>query len=147
MSFYFLTSLAFNLKSLNNNASALIEARGQSAPAGVRSALENVQDLHYYAESPLGHVMRYVLALTDIEFFKYFFRVLHEASSSWLKFLLAFQLHPVCVIIFIHIFTISINVCNETLLILIICILKWIDTYLFYTSSKITICTLILQLD
>jgi hypothetical protein len=56
--------LAFNLKSLNNNASALIEARGQSASAGVRSALENVQDLHYYAESPLGHVMRYVLALT-----------------------------------------------------------------------------------
>jgi hypothetical protein len=37
--------LAFNLKSLNNNASALIEARGQSASAGVRSALENVQDL------------------------------------------------------------------------------------------------------
>jgi hypothetical protein len=57
--------LAFNLKSLNNNASALIEARGQSASAGVRSALENVQDLHYYAESPLGHVMRYVLALTS----------------------------------------------------------------------------------
>jgi hypothetical protein len=56
--------LAFNLKSLNTNASALIEARGQSASAGVRSALENVQDLHYYAESPLGHVMRYVLALT-----------------------------------------------------------------------------------
>jgi hypothetical protein len=58
--------LAFNLKSLNNNASALIEARGQSASAGVRSALENVQDLHYYAESPLGHVMRYVLALTVV---------------------------------------------------------------------------------
>jgi hypothetical protein len=57
-----LLMLAFNLKSLNNNASALIEARGQSASAGVRSALENV--LHYYAESPLGHVMRYVLALT-----------------------------------------------------------------------------------
>jgi hypothetical protein len=49
-----LLMLAFNLKSLNNNASALIEARGQSASAGVRSALENVQDLHYYAESPLG---------------------------------------------------------------------------------------------
>jgi hypothetical protein len=48
--------LAFNLKSLNNNASALIEARGQSASAGVRSALENVQDLHYYAESPLGRL-------------------------------------------------------------------------------------------
>jgi hypothetical protein len=60
-----LLMLAFNLKSLNNNASALIEARGQSASAGVRSALENVQDLHYYAESPLGHVMRYVLALTN----------------------------------------------------------------------------------
>jgi hypothetical protein len=27
----------------------------------------------------------------DIEFFKYFFRVLHEASSSWLKFGHAFQ--------------------------------------------------------
>jgi hypothetical protein len=29
------------------------------------------------------------------EFFKYFFRVLHEASSSWLKFLHNFQKHPV----------------------------------------------------
>jgi hypothetical protein len=27
----------------------------------------------------------------DIKFFKYFFRVLHEASSSWLKFGHAFQ--------------------------------------------------------
>jgi hypothetical protein len=27
----------------------------------------------------------------DIEFFKYFFRVLHEASSSWLKYLYNFQ--------------------------------------------------------
>jgi hypothetical protein len=27
--------------------------------------------------------------------FKYFFRVLHEASSSWLKFLHNFQKHPV----------------------------------------------------
>jgi hypothetical protein len=31
----------------------------------------------------------------DIEFFKYFFRVLHKASSSWLKFLHNFQKHPV----------------------------------------------------
>jgi hypothetical protein len=31
----------------------------------------------------------------DIEFFKYFFRVLHETSSSWLKLFRAFQLHPV----------------------------------------------------
>jgi hypothetical protein len=30
------------------------------------------------------------------EFFKYFLRVLHEASSSWLKFLNNFQNHPVC---------------------------------------------------
>jgi hypothetical protein len=29
------------------------------------------------------------------EFFKYFFRVLHEASSSWLKFIHGFQNHPV----------------------------------------------------
>jgi hypothetical protein len=35
----------------------------------------------------------------DIEFFKYFFRVLHEASRSWLKFLHAFQKHPVLAII------------------------------------------------
>jgi hypothetical protein len=28
-------------------------------------------------------------------FFKYFFRVLHEASSSWLKLFRVFQLHPV----------------------------------------------------
>jgi transcription initiation factor IIF auxiliary subunit len=30
----------------------------------------------------------------DIEFFTYFFRVLHEASSSWLKFVHEFQKHP-----------------------------------------------------
>jgi hypothetical protein len=29
------------------------------------------------------------------EFFKYFFRVLHAASSSWLKLFRVFQLHPV----------------------------------------------------
>jgi hypothetical protein len=27
---------------------------------------------------------------------KYFFRVLHEASSSWLKFFRVFRLHPLC---------------------------------------------------
>jgi hypothetical protein len=27
------------------------------------------------------------------EFFRYFFRVLHEASSSWLKYLYNFQEH------------------------------------------------------
>jgi hypothetical protein len=31
----------------------------------------------------------------DIEFFKYFFRVLYEASSSWLKLFRVFRLHPV----------------------------------------------------
>jgi hypothetical protein len=31
------------------------------------------------------------------EFCKYFFRVLHEASSSWLKFCRAFQGHAVYV--------------------------------------------------
>jgi hypothetical protein len=36
-----------------------------------------------------------VILFFDIEFFKYFFRVLHEASSSCLKFLPAFQKHPV----------------------------------------------------
>jgi hypothetical protein len=36
-----------------------------------------------------------VILFFDIEFFKYFFRVLHEASSSWLKFLHIFQKHPV----------------------------------------------------
>jgi hypothetical protein len=29
------------------------------------------------------------------EFFRYFFRVLHEASSSWLKYLYNFQEHTV----------------------------------------------------
>jgi hypothetical protein len=29
-----------------------------------------------------------------MEFFKYFFRVLHEASSSWLKLFRVFRLHP-----------------------------------------------------
>jgi hypothetical protein len=32
----------------------------------------------------------------NIEFFKYFFRVLHEASSSWVKLFRVFKLHPVC---------------------------------------------------
>jgi hypothetical protein len=32
-----------------------------------------------------------VILFLDIEFFKYFSRVLHEASSSWLKFGHAFQ--------------------------------------------------------
>jgi hypothetical protein len=36
-----------------------------------------------------------VILFFDIEFSKYFFRVLHEASSSWLKFLHNFQKHPV----------------------------------------------------
>jgi hypothetical protein len=31
-----------------------------------------------------------VILFFDIEFFKYFFRVSHEASSSWLKFFRAF---------------------------------------------------------
>jgi hypothetical protein len=31
----------------------------------------------------------------DIEFFKYFFRVLHEACSPWLKLFRVFPLHPV----------------------------------------------------
>jgi hypothetical protein len=33
--------------------------------------------------------------LTYLAFFKYFFPVVHEASSSWLKFVYAFQNHPV----------------------------------------------------
>jgi hypothetical protein len=36
-----------------------------------------------------------VVLFFDIEFFRYLFRVLHEASSSWLKFYRAFQGHPV----------------------------------------------------
>jgi hypothetical protein len=36
-----------------------------------------------------------VILFFDIGFFKYFFRVLHEASSSSLKFLHNFQKHPV----------------------------------------------------
>jgi hypothetical protein len=32
-----------------------------------------------------------VILFCDIEFFRYFFRVLHEASSSWLKYLYNFQ--------------------------------------------------------
>jgi hypothetical protein len=36
-----------------------------------------------------------VILFFDVEFFKYFFRVLHDASSSWLKFLHTFQKHPV----------------------------------------------------
>jgi hypothetical protein len=36
-----------------------------------------------------------VILFFDIEFFEYFFRVLHEASSSWLKFRHNFQKHPV----------------------------------------------------
>jgi hypothetical protein len=36
----------------------------------------------------------------DIEFFKYFFRVLHEASSSWLKFCRSILGHPVYLVIY-----------------------------------------------
>jgi hypothetical protein len=36
-----------------------------------------------------------VILFFDLEFFKFFFRVLHEASSLWLKLFRAFQLHPV----------------------------------------------------
>jgi hypothetical protein len=36
-----------------------------------------------------------IILFFDIEFFKYFSQVLHEASSSWLKFCRAFQGHPV----------------------------------------------------
>jgi hypothetical protein len=36
-----------------------------------------------------------VILFFYIDFFKYSFRVLHEASSSWLKFVHAFQLYPV----------------------------------------------------
>jgi hypothetical protein len=32
-----------------------------------------------------------VMLFFDLEFFKYFFRVLHEASRSWLKFGHTFQ--------------------------------------------------------
>jgi hypothetical protein len=46
-----------------------------------------------------------VILFFDIEFFKYFFRVLHEASSSWLKYLHNFQNHPVCGNYISYIFT------------------------------------------
>jgi 7,8-dihydro-6-hydroxymethylpterin-pyrophosphokinase len=36
-----------------------------------------------------------VILFFDIEFFKYFFRVLHEAGGSWLECLHNFQNHPV----------------------------------------------------
>jgi hypothetical protein len=36
-----------------------------------------------------------VILFFDVEFFRYFFRVLREASSSWLKFVHAFQKYPV----------------------------------------------------
>jgi hypothetical protein len=39
-----------------------------------------------------------VILFFDIEFFKYFFRILHEASNSWLKFGHAFRKHPVFLI-------------------------------------------------
>jgi hypothetical protein len=45
-----------------------------------------------------------VILFFDIEFFKYFFRILHEASSSWLKFLHNFQKHPVYKLVTIKFF-------------------------------------------
>jgi hypothetical protein len=36
-----------------------------------------------------------VILFFDIKFFKYFSRVLHEASSSWLKFCRSILGHPV----------------------------------------------------
>jgi hypothetical protein len=43
------------------------------------------------------------------EFFKYFFRVLHEASSSLLKYLHNFQNHPVCTSIRVLVLVVSVN--------------------------------------
>jgi hypothetical protein len=42
-----------------------------------------------------------VILFFDMEFFKYFFRVLHEVSSLWLKFLHNFQNHPVLICEFV----------------------------------------------
>jgi hypothetical protein len=39
----------------------------------------------------LKAIKKNVIFFFYIEFFKYFFRVLHEASSSWLKFVRSFQ--------------------------------------------------------
>jgi hypothetical protein len=41
------------------------------------------------------------------EFFRYFFRVLHEASSSWLKFVHLFQKHPVSLRVEVSLFVLS----------------------------------------
>jgi hypothetical protein len=53
---------------------------------------------HYYRKflhCKLKMLCNNAILFFDIEFFKYFFRILHEASSSWLKLFRAFQLQPV----------------------------------------------------
>jgi hypothetical protein len=37
------------------------------------------------------HFIFYIILFFDKKFFKYVFRVLHEVSSSWLKFVRGFQ--------------------------------------------------------
>jgi hypothetical protein len=53
----------------------------------------NVEDQKLFKKNVAQKIN--VILFFDIEFFKYFFRVLYEASSSWLKFLHNFQNHPV----------------------------------------------------
>jgi hypothetical protein len=55
--------------------------------------VDNVEDLKQLKKIVAQKIN--VILFFDIEFFRYFFRVLHEASSSWLKFVHSFQKHPV----------------------------------------------------
>jgi hypothetical protein len=50
----------------------------------------NVEDQKLFKKNVAQKIIYFLT-----EFFKYFFRVPHEASSSWLKFLHNFQNHPV----------------------------------------------------
>jgi hypothetical protein len=50
-------------------------------------------------------LLPYIRKFFDIEFFKYFFRVLHEASGSWLKLCWFILEHSECCHVFWHLVT------------------------------------------
>jgi hypothetical protein len=60
------------------------------SPAGLWNNVEDWKQLKKIVAQGIN-----VILFFDIEFFKYFFRVLHEAGGSSLEFLHNFQKHPV----------------------------------------------------
>jgi hypothetical protein len=70
-----------------------------------------------------------------MSFFKYFFRVPHEASSSWLKFLHNFQKHPVLIFNCLRIIINQIFSMKFTVLAL------YIRTDMLFSKEEQSVCT------